>query len=55
LKAAGYTYRHTIDVLPGRTNFVDVPTSFVYTPPTPTPTPVITGTTSLTDTLQIVD
>lgn len=36
--AAGHTYRNTVEVLPGRTNFVIIQTDFVYTPPTPTPT-----------------
>jgi len=36
--AAGHKYRNTVEVLPGRTNFVIIQTDFVYTPPTATPT-----------------
>ena len=38
VKAAGHEYQNTVEVLPGRTNFVIIQTDFVYTPPTPTPT-----------------
>ncbi|MCA9982048.1 MAG: peptidoglycan DD-metalloendopeptidase family protein, partial [Anaerolineales bacterium] len=46
-------YRRTIEVLPGRTNFMVVQGEFVFVPtPTPLPTvePLITGTLGLTDT-----
>ena len=50
LIGAGHKYEHTVEVLPGRTNFLVVSTDFVYSPPTPTPAPAtapLTGTVPL--------
>ena len=42
VKAGGREYQNTVEVLPGRTNFVIIQTDFVYAPPTETPTPTAT-------------
>lgn len=42
LDGGGHRYVHTVEVLPGRTTFLEVAADFVYVPPTATPTP--TGT-----------
>jgi hypothetical protein len=42
LDGGGHRYVHTIDVLPGRTTFLEVAADFIYAPPTPTAT--VTGT-----------
>ena len=47
------TFRHTIDILPGQTNFIEVQTSYVWAPPTATPTPTIPPNTTATP--EIVD
>lgn len=49
----GQTFRHTIDILPGQTTFLEVQTSYVWAPPTATPTatvpPDTTATPSMVD------
>lgn len=49
----GQTFRHTIDILPGQTNFIEVQTSYVWAPPTATPTATVPPDT--TATLEVVD
>lgn len=46
---AGQTFQRTVEILPGRTNFLTVQTDFAFAPPTPTPTatPPISGTAPL--------
>ena len=54
LSFEGTAYRRTLDVLPGRTNFVVVAANFTFVPtPTPTPTYTPTPTVPLTVTLPI--
>lgn len=54
----GTQYRHSVTVLPGRTNFLTIATNFTFVPTltptassTPTITPVITGTHTISTTL----
>lgn len=49
----GQTFRHTIDILPGQTNFLEVQTSYIWAPPTATPTPTVPPDT--TPTPEMVD
>jgi len=53
---AGVEYRNFVEVLPGRTNFLTIGTTFEFFPtatPTPTITAPITGTTGITTTIPI--
>lgn len=47
LDGGGRRYVHTVEVLPGRTTFLEVAADFVYVPPTPTATVPVTGTLQL--------
>lgn len=49
----GQTFRHTIDLLPGQTNFIEIQTSYVWLPPTATPTATVPPDT--TPTPEMVD
>jgi murein DD-endopeptidase MepM/ murein hydrolase activator NlpD len=53
IKAVGRAYEQTVEVLPGRTNFVIVQTNFVFSPPTPTPTATLTTTVPITGTAPL--
>ncbi len=44
----GQTFRHTVDILPGQTNFIEVQTSYVWLPPTATPTATVPPDTTAT-------
>lgn len=44
LDGGGRRYVHTVEVLPGRTSFLEVSADFVFVPPTPTPTVPVTDT-----------
>lgn len=52
IQGAGHKYERTVDVLPGRTNFLRVQTNFVYSPPTATPT-VAAPAAPISDTLPL--
>ena len=49
----GQMFRYIVDILPGQTNFIEVQTSYVWAPPTATPTatlpPDTTATPSVAD------
>ncbi|MFW6070428.1 MAG: peptidoglycan DD-metalloendopeptidase family protein, partial [bacterium] len=45
---AGQTFRHVVEILPGRTNFLEVQTGYLFAPPTATPTPEITDGETIT-------
>lgn len=49
----GQLFRHTVDILPGQTNFLEVQTSYVWLPPTATPTATVPPDT--TPTPEMVD
>lgn len=49
----GQTFRHIVDILPGQTNFLEVQTSYVWAPPTATPSPTLPPDTTATP--EIVD
>lgn len=54
IEAQGVLFRHTVDVLPGRTNYLIVATNFDFIPTeTPTPTPTLAATATLSVTLPI--
>ena len=53
-EADGVTYERTVEVLPGRTNFISIQADFTFIPtPTPIPSPTITGTLPISPLLPI--
>lgn len=50
---AAQTFRRTVDILPGQTNFIEVQTGYVWSPPTATPTPTTPPDTTATP--EVVD